>query len=91
MTHPLDKQGTLQIVLERFQKQHLPRILEIKKLVDSGKKLNESEIHFLSEVIRDTQQYASFVSTHEEFKELFSHVCSLYDEIATKALNNEKT
>lgn len=89
MTHPLENEGVLTVVLERFQKIHLPRIMNIKDSVDKGGKLNQSEIMFLSEVFKDTQEYAHFVSHHQDFQNLFSHVTSLYDEIATKALNNE--
>ena len=89
MTHLLENEGVLTVVLERFQKIHLPRIMNIKDSVDNGGKLNQSEIMFLSEVFKDTQEYAHFVSHHHEFENLFSHVTSLYDEIATKALNNE--
>ena len=89
MAHPLENKGVLTVALERFQKFHLPRIMDIKDLVDNGGKLGQSEINFLSEVFDDTRQYAHFVSSHKEFQSMFSHVTSLYDEITTKALRNE--
>lgn len=89
MAYPLENKGVLTVVLERFQKYRLPRIMSIKDLVDNGGTLNQSDIHFLSTVLHDTQQYAHFVSTHQEYQKLFSEVTSLYDKITRNALNNE--
>lgn len=89
MLNPLENKGVLTVVLERFQKHHLPRIMQIKDLVDNGGTLNQSDIKFLSTVFHDTQQYAHFVSTHQEYQNLFSHVTSLYDKITRDALDNE--
>ena len=89
MAFPLEKNGVLTVVMERFEKHRLPRILHIKDLVDNGGTLKQSDINFLSKVLHDTQQYAEFVSTHDEYQKLFSNVTSLYDEITRNALNNE--
>ena len=90
MAYPLENEGVLTVVLERFQKHRLPRIMQIKCLVDDGCILNQFELNFLSKVLSDTQQYAHFTSTHKEFQSLFCRVTSLYDEITRKALDNEK-
>lgn len=90
MAYPLENKGVLTAVLVRFQKHRLPRIMDIKDLVDNGATLNQSDVKFLSKVLSDTQQYAHFVSTHHEFQNLFANVTSLYDEITRKALKNEK-
>jgi len=89
MAYPLENKGVLTVVLERFQKHRLPRIMRIKNLVDNGGTLNQSDINFLSKVFHDTQQYSYFVSTHQEYQTLFSDVTSLYDKITKNALNNE--
>ena len=89
MAYPLENKGVLTVVLERFEKHRLPRIMDIKELVDNGGTLNQSDINFLSQVFHDTQQYAHFVSTHDEYQNLFSEVTSLYDQITRNALNNE--
>ena len=89
MAYPLENKGVLTVVLERFQKHRLPRIMRIKDLVDNGGTLNQSDIYFLSKVFHDTQQYSYFVSTHHEYQTLFSDVTSLYDKITKNALNNE--
>ena len=89
MAYPLEIKGVLTVVLERFEKHRLPRIMHIKESVDNGGTLNQSDINFLSQVFHDTQQYAHFVSTHDEYQNLFSEVTSLYDQITRNALNNE--
>lgn len=89
MAYPLENKGVLTVVMERFEKQRLPRIMRIKDLVEHGSTLNQSDIIFLSKVFHDTQQYAYFVSTHNEYQNLFSNVTSLYDKITRNALNNE--
>ncbi|MCU7817669.1 MAG: hypothetical protein KZQ57_02050 [gamma proteobacterium symbiont of Lucinoma myriamae] len=89
MAYPLENKGVLTVVLERFEKHRLPRVMHIKELVDNGGTLNQSDINFLSQVLHDTQQYAHFVSTHDEYQNLFSEVTSLYDQITRNALDNE--
>ena len=89
MAYSLENKGILTVVMERFEKHRLPRIMDIKSLVEDGNRLSDSDIKFLSIVLNDTKQYANFVSSHNEYQNLFSHVASLYDEITMKALNNE--
>ena len=85
----LENQGVLATVLERFEKQRLPRILDIKQLVDQGGTLNEYDIEFLEEVLHDTKEYQPFVAEHTEYRDLFARTVHLYQEITTKALENE--
>jgi len=89
MYYSLEKKGVLEAVMQRFEKQRLPRILDIKKMVDRGEVLCKLDIEFLEEVFRDTQQYRHFVDEHPEFQKLYATVAHLYDEIAKKALDNE--
>ncbi|MEN8180816.1 MAG: hypothetical protein ABFS39_19670 [Pseudomonadota bacterium] len=90
MNHSLEKEGVLAVVLERFEKQRLPRVLDIKKIIDEGGTLSNSDINFLDEVLSDTKQYAGFVEKHPEFRDMFARVSHLYNEITKKALENEK-
>lgn len=89
MYYSLEKKGVLEAVMQRFEKQRLPRILDIKRMVDRGEVLCKLDIEFLEEVFRDTQQYRHFVDEHPEFQKLYATVAHLYDEIAKKALDNE--
>jgi hypothetical protein len=89
MYYALKQKGVLAVLIERFEKQRLPRILDIKKMVDRGEVLSKLDIKFLEEVFHDTQQYKQFVDEHPEFQKLYAGVAHLYDEIAKKALENE--
>jgi hypothetical protein len=89
MYYSLEQQGVLEVVMERFEKHRLPRILDIKTMVDRGEVLSKLDIEFLEQVCRDTQQYKHFVDGHPEFQQLYARVAHLYDEIARKALENE--
>jgi len=89
MYYALKQEGVLEVLMERFEKQRLPRILDIKKMVDRGEVLCNFDIKFLEEVFHDTQQYKQFVDEHPEFQKLYARVAHLYDEIAKKALENE--
>ena len=89
MKSPLDQPGVLAVVLERFQKQRLPRILDIKESVDRGETLDDFDIEFLEQVFEDTRQYEPFVDEHPEFQKLFATVAHLYHTIASEALDNE--
>ena len=90
MYSALEDKGVLAVVMERFEKQRLPRILDIKKMVDNGEKLSNLDIEFLEEVFKATLQYKRFVDSHPEFQSLFTKVAHLYNEIASEALANEQ-
>lgn len=90
MYYKLESEGVLAVVMERFQKQRLPRILDIDALVDRGQLLSDMDIAFLNEVFEDTRQYGDFVAHHPEFKELYTRVVHLYEGITEKALANER-
>jgi hypothetical protein len=90
MYFSLDDPGVLSAVMERFQKQRLPRILDIKERVDEGGTLNDLDIAFLEEVFEDTRQYKGFVDQNSEFQDLYTRVVHLYEQITDRALENEK-
>jgi hypothetical protein len=90
MSYSLEDPGVLSVVMERFQKQRLPRILDIKELVEKGQTLNDNDIAFLEEVFEDTRQYQGFVNQHPEFQALYARVVHLYEQITERALENEK-
>lgn len=90
MNSPLDQAGVLEVVMERFEKHRLPRILDIKKLVDQGELLCDMDIDFLEKVLQDTRKYKPFADEHPEYQSLYANVAHLYHEITNKALANER-
>jgi hypothetical protein len=82
--------GTIYALIERFEKQRLPRLLELKKRVDEGGVLSESDSEFMFQVTLDAQQSKRLIDRHPEWHQFCSEVIHLYEEIAEKALDNER-
>ena len=83
-------EGLIEVVLERFNTQRLPRALALKEKVDRGERLDDFDLNFLQEVFADAQKIHSFLDRHPEYQDLAAMSISLYKEISDKALENEK-
>ncbi|MGB5426323.1 MAG: hypothetical protein WBN95_05995 [Gammaproteobacteria bacterium] len=80
----------IQVLVERLEKIRLPVALELKEKVDRGEVLNDLEIEFLENVLSDAGQVTSqLLDRHPEWQELAARMLGLYNEITTKALENE--
>jgi len=90
MEESSDELGAIYALMERFEKQRLPQLLELKKRVDEGGVLSESDSEFMFEVTLDPQQSKRLIDRHPEWHKFCSEVIHLYEEIAEKALDNEK-
>lgn len=87
-----DLEGEISVIyalIERFEKQRLPRLLELKIKVDRGEVLSESEIEFMCQVTLEAQQSKRLIDRHSEWHEFCAEVIHLYEEIIEKALQNE--
>ena len=91
MSTQIDDTGIIQVILERFEKQRLPRMIKIKQRLDNGNKLNEFELEFLSKAIHDTKTLLPFLERHPEYEPLLSRVFHYYKIITDEALGNEKS
>ena len=90
MTESAGEIGVIHALIERFEEQRLPRLLEIKKRVDKGEVFSESDIRFIAQVTHDAQQSKPLIDRHPEWQKFCAEVIHLYEEITEKALNNEK-
>jgi len=79
----------IQVLVDRLEKHRLPVALELKEKVDQGDVLNDREIEFLEEVLGDVDKVKPLLERHPEWQELAARMVSLYNEITTKALENE--
>ena len=82
--------GIIFMVLERFNKQRLPRALDLKKRVDSGELLSEFDHQFLKEVFADANRIKPLVDRNPEYKELYEKAYNLWKGIIDKDLENQK-
>ena len=90
MEEAADELGVISALIERFEKQRLPRLLELKKRVDKGEVFSESDIRFMYEVTLDAQRSKRLIDRHPEWQEFCAEVIHFYEEIVEKALENEK-
>ncbi len=80
----------LEALLERFEKQRLPRLLDIDAKLEQGNKLDDYDLQFLEKVFSDTQENEHYLqAADEDLKQLFMNVLKLYHSITQKALKNE--
>ena len=90
MQHTEREEGTIHALLEAFATQRLPHALEIKKRVDEGDVLNETDIEFLERVFREANENRSHIVQFPEYSDIVSMAVQIYHEITEKALENEK-
>jgi len=90
MTKPSSEDGVILALIERFEKQRLPRLLALREKVDRGESLSGEDIKFLDKVIHDAQQSKQLIDRHPEWHKFCSMVVHLYETITEKALDNEK-
>jgi hypothetical protein len=90
MTAPSKEDGVILALIERFEKQRLPRLRELKEKIEAGELLSDGDLEFLDTVIHDAQQSKALIDKHPEWQAFCAEVVHLYETITEKALNNEK-
>jgi hypothetical protein len=90
MTEPSKDDGIILALIERFEKQRLPRLKELKHKTDNGELLSDGDIQFLDTIIHDAQQSKHLMDRHPEWQTFCANVVHLYETITEKALENEK-
>ena len=83
------ERAVIYALIERFEKQRLPRLLEIKNRVDGGGLLTEIDIQFMFEIANDAQRSKRLIDRHPEWHSFCAEVIHLFEEVMEKALENE--
>ena len=83
--------GLFVAVMDRFNKQRLPRLLKMKEKVDRGGTLDEQELALLKEAIAEAKAGEPFAEKHPSVKRIITQAQDLYSHITAKALENEKS
>jgi hypothetical protein len=90
MTDTTNDAGVIQVLLDRFANQRLPRALALKAKVDGGERLEQFEVDYLADVLGDVRAIKGLVDRHPEYEPMVVKGMQLYAEITEKALANEK-
>ena len=91
MSDPTEDIGLIEVILERLEKQRLPRLLAIKEKVDEGTSPDDLDLDFLEQSIADASKIIPLIDRHPEYQPLAGEVMTLYKDISDKALQIEKS
>ena len=91
MADPSDDTGIIVALAKRLETQRLPRALALKDKVDQGETLNDLDIAFLEEVSDDMNRVRTLVDRNPDWQTVVEKMLQLYNEITTKALENEQS
>lgn len=90
MSETTSDEGVIAVLIERLERQRLPRLLALEEKVNNGEPLASFDIEYLENAIADAHKVFPLVERHPEYQSLASKVIGLYKEIAGKALEIEK-
>jgi hypothetical protein len=83
-------QGVIQAIVDRLEKQRLPTALQLQEKVNRGETLNDLDLAFLENVFNDTRKIKGMLDKYPAWQPLAARMIGLYNEITTKALENEQ-
>lgn len=88
MTESTTDAGAIAATIARFETFRLPQALKLKAGVERGERLEEFEVHFLSDLLADAEGLRPLVTQHPELAGLYTRVVDLYNSIMKQALEN---
>jgi hypothetical protein len=80
--------GIIEVVIQRLEKQRLPRLLALKDKVDNGESLDDYELEFLEHSMVDARALIPVIDRNPDYQPLAVKVVELYKDISDKALQN---
>ena len=80
--------GLIMVLLERFNKQRLPRALALKEKVDSGELLDDYDRKYIKELQKDSSEVMLIIERNPEYKDLAANIINLYKQIIEKDTEN---
>ena len=82
--------GTIQALLDRFNKQRMPRVVAMKEKVDADELLIDSDLRLIREMRNDAKQIRGILERHPEYQELVAGGIEMLNEISEKDAENRK-
>ncbi len=89
MSNSIKDAGLIAVLLERLEKQRLPRLLALKDKVDGNQPLDDMDLDFLEKSIADARKITPLIERNPEYQPLAAQIISLYKDISEKALQIE--
>ena len=90
MTEVSKDTGVIAVLAKRMVEERLPKALAMKERVDKGGVLNDLDLAFLEQIVKDAGQLRPLMEKDPRVKELAGQMLQLYRGITEKALENEK-
>jgi len=87
--HPEDA-GLLAVLMERGERQRLPRALALEEKMNRGELLDDFDIEFLEDVFDSFSENKALLDRHPEYQVMVSRMAGIYARIMERAAENEK-
>ncbi len=88
--HPEDA-GILAVLMERGERQRLPRALALEEKMNRGELLSNLDIEFLEDVFDSFSENKALLDRHPEYQEMVARMAGIYARIMDKAAENEES
>ena len=82
--------GTIAVLAKRMVEERLPKALALKERVDKGELLNDLDLNFLEQVVKDAATIKPLLKNDPRLTDIAASMLRLYKEISDQALANEK-
>ena len=82
--------GAFAALTYRIERFRLPRILQLREKVTSGKPLSSADLHYISTSLNRTRQVLPLTDRHPEYQEFVSRLLGQYMYVVSAGLENER-
>lgn len=84
------RNGMIAVLMERFERHQLNRILGLKHSVAAGQRIEDHDRDFLEALCHQALESKRVVDQAPQYQSLFLQTVHLYREISARALENEQ-